>query len=203
LGISILPWCVFMGCTFPCMIAFIRQIDRSNRTGFSFLYLANVIGAMMGAILTAGVLIELLGLRATLWTASLCNVSIALVAFILSRSHPYALESRETGVIIPIAADPTPGNSIILPIILFLTGFASMAMEVVWTRAFTPVLRTTIYSFAALLAVYLLATWIGSLLYRSHTVHRRAASIATVVGFLAIAVFLPIVFEDPRIHLPG
>jgi len=152
--------------------------------------------------LTAGVLIELLGLRATLWTASLCNVSIALVAFILSRSHPYALESRETGVIIPIAADPTPENPSSLPIILFLTGFTSMAMEVVWTRAFTPVLRTTIYSFAALLAIYLLATWIGSLLYRLHTAHQRAASIATIVGFLAIAVFLPIVFEDPRIRLP-
>src|SRR5436190_20954718 len=80
-----MPWCVFMVCSFSFVIAFIRQIDPPNRSGFSFLYLANVIGAMLGAILTAGVLIELLGLRATLWTAAACNFAIAAIAFFLSR----------------------------------------------------------------------------------------------------------------------
>jgi predicted membrane-bound spermidine synthase len=49
---------------------------------------------------------------------------------------------------------------------LFTTGFTSLAMEVAWTRAFTFVLKTTIYAFAMILTTYLLATWIGSYLYR-------------------------------------
>jgi spermidine synthase len=204
LGISILPWCLFMGCTFPFMIAFIRQIDRSNRTGFSFLYLANVIGAMLGTVLTASVLIELLGLRATLWAAALCNVFIALIAFMLSRSYPYVPDDRGAEpATSALPAESKIGGSGTAALILFLTGFTSMSMEVVWTRAFTPALRTTIYSFAGLLAVYLLATWLGSLLYRSHLAHRRAVSIGALLGFLAMAVFLPILCEDPRIRLPA
>jgi hypothetical protein len=39
-----------------------------------------------------------------------------------------------------------------------------MAMEVVWVRAFTPTLSTTIYSFAFILVLYLYATWVGSYL---------------------------------------
>ena len=54
LGGSILPWCVLMGFTYPFMMAFIREVDEGNTTGFSYLYLANVIGAMLGTLATAG-----------------------------------------------------------------------------------------------------------------------------------------------------
>src|SRR5262252_7752424 len=46
--VAILPWCTMMGATFPLMMSFIRQIDPANRSSFSFLYLANVMGAMAG-----------------------------------------------------------------------------------------------------------------------------------------------------------
>jgi len=38
-----------------------------------------------------------------------------------------------------------------------------MALEVIWTRAFYMILKTSVYAFALVLSVYLLATWIGSL----------------------------------------
>ena len=50
--------------------------------------------------------------------------------------------------------------------ILFSTGFVAMAMEVVWTRAFTPVLKTQVYSFAMIVFTYLGATFFGSWMYR-------------------------------------
>ena len=58
---SILPWCTAMGATIPLMMAFIRERDPESTTGFSFLYLANVIGAMCGTLVTAMVLVELFG----------------------------------------------------------------------------------------------------------------------------------------------
>ena len=73
-----------------------------------------------------------------------------------------------------------------------------MAMEVVWTRAFTPVLRTTIYSFALLLAVYLLATSCGSLLYRRHLARGGARPISELIAIMSACVFLPILLNDPR-----
>src|SRR5205085_5050974 len=57
-------------------------------------------------------------------------------------------------------APETSGNTAI-KWILFSTGFCAMAMEVVWTRMFTPVLKTQVYSFALVVFVYLGATLAG------------------------------------------
>ena len=96
------------------------------------------------------------------------------------------------------AAVGSAGRSPLIASILFATGFISMAMEVVWTRAFTPVLRTTIYSFALLLAVYLLATSCGSLLYRRHLARGGARPISELIAIMSACVFLPILLNDPR-----
>jgi spermidine synthase len=84
-------------------------------------------------------------------------------------------------------------------VILFVTGFASMAMEVVWTRAFTPVMKTTIYAFAALLVTYLVATWLGSVAYRKSARRGTTMPVGQLMAYLAASTFLPIVMNDPRI----
>ena len=50
LAISIFPWCMFMGATFPLMMAYVREWDENNQESFSYLYLANVLGAMSGTL---------------------------------------------------------------------------------------------------------------------------------------------------------
>ena len=80
LAASILPWCVCMGATFPLMMAYVREQDCQNTESFSFLYLANVLGAMSGTFLTAIVLVELLGFHHTLWVAAAGNFTIAFIS---------------------------------------------------------------------------------------------------------------------------
>ncbi len=74
-----------------------------------------------------------------------------------------------------------------------------MAMEVVWTRIFTPVLKTQVYSFASIVFVYLGATLAGSLLYRRHLKSGKVWSTPMLIMLLVIATFLPILASDPRI----
>lgn len=197
LAISILPWCVGMGATFPFMMAHIRATAPAQQHGFSFLYLANVVGGMLGTLLTAAVLIEWLGLRHCLAVAAAGNFGIAALAFGLAVRTRRGAENRIDSVAADDAADATSDRW--TPGILFMTGFTSMALEVVWTRLFTPVLYTTIYAFASLLAVYLCTTWIGSLLYRRHLTGGRAARPATLLGGLAATVLLPLFANDPRL----
>ena len=191
---SILPWCIMMGATFPLMMGFIRQTPLAEEASFSFLYVANVIGAMAGAALTALVLVEALGFRATTEIAAAANFSIAIVSFALARwiSRRAPPEISEA----PVLA--ATGRNRWLLIILFTTGFASLAMEVVWTRAFTFVLKTTIYSFAAVLTTYLLATWIGSYLYRYHRARNQLISMELVLGLAGLAALVPVILGDPR-----
>ena len=202
LAVSILPWCVCMGTSFPFMMAYIREGERSDAESFSFLYLANVLGAMSGTFLSALVLVELFGFHHTLWLAAAGNLTIALIGGCLGWKR------RRAGLMPPAAEIPAaPAASLhpsalrgwLIKWILFSTGFITMAMEVVWTRAFTPVLKTQVYSFALIVFTYLGATFFGSLMYRIGLRKNRVWSPVKLFSALAIAAFLPVLANDPRI----
>ncbi len=202
--LAVVGFAALMGTTFPLMMAFIRSVRQPDPGSFSYLYLANVIGAMAGASMTAYVLIEVLGVRRTLLAGALVNLLVSLAAFrlpgIARRADGGGHSARPRGVQLESALpDAGPSRGIRLTL-LFGTGLTSLGMEVVWTRAFTPVMWTTIYAFAALLSVYLLATWGGSAVYRYHRSRGSVWRTEMLLGALFIASLLPLVVNDPRWH---
>jgi len=199
IALSIFPWCVCMGATYPLVMA---HLKGASETSFSFLYTANVLGAMVGTLLTAVVLIEALGFQRTLLAGMAVNFAVAGLALWLGRRAPgeaegAGLSQDGSKPLVGRARDGAVGASPTL--ILFLTGFCSMGLEIVWTRAFVPVMGTLIYSFAFLLFTYLLATWAGSDAYRRHLKSGRVWSRERVLGLLAVTAFLPVPMNDPRI----
>ncbi|MGD0206261.1 MAG: fused MFS/spermidine synthase [Verrucomicrobiota bacterium] len=203
LACSILPWCLFMGATFPLMMAYIRERDCKNTESFSFLYLANVLGAMSGTLLTAVVLVELLGFHHTLWVAAAGNFTIAVIGGYLGWKQrgfvAVALTEAERSAGPGNLSSPGNARRRLIKWILFSTGFAAMAMEVVWTRAFTPVLKTQVYSFALIVFAYLGATFLGSWWYRRDLRRNCPSSTGTLISALAMMVFLPVLANDPRL----
>jgi spermidine synthase len=208
LAITILPWCILMGATFPLMLAFVKEIDRERNDSFSYLYAANVIGAAVGTAATALVLIEILGFTDTLLVAAASNFLIAGVAVLLG------LRFGTTYAPVMGDASATAGeerSAAGLPFdtpramgaltILFTTGFCALALEVVWTRAFTPALGTTVYSFALLLFAYLVATFVGSWLYRRQLGRGKVLRTGSIMTALALVAPLPILLNDPRIAM--
>jgi len=196
--LAIVPWTLCMGATFPLMMSFVRQLHHGEKNSFSFLYMANLFGALVGVLTTAGFLIEQFGFRGSLAIAGTANLAIAAASLALGfrfSSHPGEA-----------AEEPSPHRppSLKIPpiygMILFATGFASLAMEIVWVRAFTPILGTQVYSFALLLFVYLLSSWHGAERYRRTL---KAGSTPPSAGVLLAAVsltaFLPVLINDPRI----
>jgi spermidine synthase len=203
LAISIFPWCVFMGATFPLMMAYVREWDGNNQESFSYLYLANVLGAMSGTLWTALVSVEILGFRITLWDAAACNCTIAVISVLLGQSRRQSSATPKpavTDLTGPVVAPPFQGiDGRLIKWLLFSTGFSAMAMEVIWTRAFTPVLHTQVYSFASIVGVYLGATFLGSLWYRRDLRNRRVRSMAVLISLLALTAFLPALINDYRL----
>ena len=207
LALAVFPWCVFMGATFPLMMAYVRESEGHNQDSFSYLYVANVLGAMSGVLWTALVSVEILGFRMTLWDAAVCNFTIALISGLLGRSQRAAAATPKPETA-GLAASP-----MVLPFqgagrrliqwLLFTTGFCAMAMEVVWSRAFTPVLQTQVYSFAAIVWAYLGATCLGSLWYRHDLRKRQVRSLAVLISLLAPAAFLPALINDARLMQPS
>lgn len=167
-GFTLIPWCACMGATIPFAMLAIRTSDSSeSERSFSFLYLANVLGAFLGALGPA-VLVELYGFRGALKVGACLNVLLAVSAM--------GLASRVTGRAEAVKPLKAPGgmadrSSKGTLALLFATGCTSMGAEVVWVREFTPYVGTVVYAFALLLALYLVSTYFGSRIYRRWSLH--------------------------------
>jgi spermidine synthase len=199
-ALFMLPFCACMGATFPLAMAGIRTAfgDRSSGS-FSYLYVANVAGALAGALCTAFVFIELIGFARTLYVAAALNMLVALLAFTVAKrvnappAGPPVREARP-----PIHAVDSV-DRIILPL-LFTTGLSSLGMEVVWTRQFVPFLGPLVYSFAAILAVYLAGTALGARFYRRSMARNNSGDTGTRIAVILAGLFalLPLLAADPR-----
>lgn len=197
--VSMLPPCIGMGATLPVMMDYLKE-SAGGRTTFSFLYMANVIGAFVGTLLTPFVLIEQFGFSTTLRLGSALSVSAALIAYFMRAVRPSRISSPDLAQANPEVARPIPSQEPrLLYGALFLTGFSSMGLEVVWTRAFTPILGTTIYAFSAIVAIYLLATYLGSQYYRARLNGKGIPSLEALVFALIVSGFLPLIAIDPRL----
>ena len=157
-----------MGATIPLGMYAIRRDSRlESSRSFSFLYLANVLGAVAGALVPL-LLIELWGFTGTLQFGMVLNLFICFCAIYVATKTPAATTGSDAETTQGISSSgplrEMLGNSNVW--LLFATGLTSMGMEVVWTRQFTLYVGTLVYSFASILGVYLAATFVGSLVYR-------------------------------------
>ena len=105
--LSLLPWCTCMGATFPIGMAAIRKTSSGeSEHSFSYLYLSNVLGAILGTIIPTFFLIEMLGFRGTLSIASMLNGILAATVFMISlgRFSPADAPARpkEAGAYLPV-----------------------------------------------------------------------------------------------------
>jgi spermidine synthase len=198
LGLTLVPWCACMGATIPFVMFAIRsESGHESRRSFSFLYLANVVGATAGAVV-APLLIELGGFHATLRVGACLNAAIAVSAFALALA---SARTVQRGVMADSRAvsGSLRGNRAPL-FLLFLTGLTTMGMEVIWIRLFTPYVGPVVYAFATILAAYLVATFLGSRTYREWSLRGRRESELSWVALVPLGM-LALVTSDVRLAL--
>jgi predicted membrane-bound spermidine synthase len=212
LSLTMVPWCACMGATIPvAMFAIRTSQQKGDGRSFSFLYLANVLGAMLGSFLPL-LLIEPYGFHKTLYMGATLNVAIALAAFLVSlrstapQQHATSSATNSiSGVASAAIASVTMASAIIdnhrsILLLLFTTGLATMGMELIWIRLFTPYIGPVVYSFGMILVAYLLATFVGSRVYRiwsrKHSQESRLAWIS-----LALLGILPLLTADTRVDM--
>ncbi len=200
IALALLPFCVAMGATFPIMMSFIAGEDSEPSGSFSFLYLANVIGAFAGAVATPVFLIEWLGFSGSLAFGAGLNFVVAGACLTTAfRFAPPATGSEVSPMSPPPSgAFPADIGPRLTRTVLFITGFTAMALEIVWMRAFTPILGTLVYAFSGLLALYLISTFLGSALYRRHRAQGRVLNVLPLAFFLPLAALLPVWLAIPK-----
>lgn len=199
LVIALVPWCACMGATFPFAMTAIDEEREPGREGsFSYLYLANILGASAGALIPLA-LIEVLGFHRTLLASAGTNLLLSGSAFFLScRPRKVPTQPEDEEHVAGSNLTPCSHSRSILLWVLFGTGLTSMGAEVIWIRLYTPFLGTTVYAFATILGMYLVAMYMGTWAYRKWITERLLETdwIWILLGASMLAAFAT---ADPRV----
>ena len=190
------PATLLMGATLPLVGCWATNNQTQQVfTQVSRLYGVNTFGAVFGCLFTQFFAIRLLGVQGSTWFA----VGLNAVVFMLCYGRPRIFAAVDSSSI-QIEAKPVKRkqDTIVSPAIVVLvfamfaySGMASLSSQILWTRILVFPLGSTLYSFALILATFLLGIALGSLtanklLGRSHRV-LKFVGIEIAIGAFCIA----------------
>lgn len=194
----LLPATVAMGGTLTALER-MTSAAHGTRSVSAGVYGANTAGAVAGTLLSTFVLIPALGLSTTLLCLAAVNAACALAALRLGRAVQADARARDDS--------RHAVTGLRLTATLFVTGLLGIAFEVLVVRLAAQMMQDTVYSFACLLAAYLLGTAIGGMIWQrlGPTVARGRTvliSLTALVG-LGTAIMTPLLggFADSAASL--
>jgi len=164
----------FMGATLPALTQLMVSSHDEMSDCMAWLYGLNTLGAVGGTLFSAFISIPAIGVSRTQFLAVAVNVGIAVLALAIDRSLPArsgleakAAAAREPGS--PGAIAPLTSAWVWPTRLAFwgtaVSGMCALALEVLWTRGIATTVGSTIYSFAVMLAAFLVGIWLGSWLH--------------------------------------
>jgi spermidine synthase len=182
-----------MGLSIPAALRALDPPEPASAATFRRLYAWNTLGAVAGVLAGAGFLLERLGNRGTVVVASGAQGLTALLAAVLALAWSRRGRPADGAQTLPPPAAPPlmspPARSLRAPLAAFLAGGAGLAVQVAWVRRLTPAVGTTTQAFATVLAAYLVALALGSLLLgpRRGSLGGRGAAWVLLLGALPVA----------------
>jgi len=190
-----------MGGTLPVLARYLiqRHGDVGRQTGT--LYFFNTLGAVLGCCVAGFFLIEHLGLRASTYVAAGLNFGLAGLALALHVWMPPKVPKKAAEIATKVVESYQPialsAKAVRLVVICIgVSGFISLASEVLWARALPRYIYNSTYAYTTILAVFLLGLALGSFIYlfipfrKSHPVLIFAALEAGAALGLVLALHL-------------
>lgn len=154
-----------MGATFPVLAALLVQQDAQVGPRLSWLYGLNTLGAVMGAALSGFVFIPRWGLDGAVYSAVSLNAMIVVCGLSIRANKRDAAPGSANGSAALSKPLPIPTWTQWRALaVLIVTGFASIATQVGWTKYLSIFAGTTVYGFAAILTVFLTGIAAGALI---------------------------------------
>jgi spermidine synthase len=189
-AVLIVPQTVLLGMTFPLLSgAVIRRGPEASGHHLAMLYFTNSIGAAVGALASAFLLLGWLGMPGTMRLAGVLNLALAVtILAIARRGEPSAVAA------VPAGGAALSGNHIVRLFLAgaFVTGLASFVYEIVWIRMLSLVLGSSFHAFELMLSAFITGLALGGLWIRRRIDHiadpvRYAGLIQLGMGLAALA----------------
>jgi hypothetical protein len=147
-----------MGASLPLLARAVASGLDSVAERIGTLYGLNTLGAGLGALLGGWVIVGHVGFLGALWTAATLDLFAALLALTLVPAlRP--LRAREPSA---AAAEASPyGGLPLWCVLVFLSGYVIVALEILWVRFMGQIGQFHAYLFPTVLGIFLLADGAG------------------------------------------
>jgi spermidine synthase len=165
-GVVLIVPATLMGATLPIVIKSSALSSAGLGERVSLLYATNTAGAILGSLAAGFVLIGSFGISVAFGLAAATNGFVAGISFIAAGAVRRV--DRVSATSVPVAeqfaAAPAIGSRARTAVLLTfaVSGFCSLALEVVWFRVLTLYVPATAYAFTIMLATVLLGIASGS-----------------------------------------
>lgn len=191
-ALLLLPASMLMGATFPVLVGVVAVGETEKSDPTQALYASNTVGGAVGSILAGFILLPALGLRATSALAASLNVIAAIGAFVASL-HPEKFQPPAVEVAVAAPLKKRAYSKEVMPPstpatifgAAFVCGIILLTLEVSWSRWFSLLLGSSVYSLSAVLCVFLVSLAAGA-----WVVHRYLHKIGNRFLLIATAYFL-------------
>lgn len=189
---------IAMGTTLPLVTrAMVSRVERfAWHTGT--LYAINTLGAMCGALVAGFYLPITLGINRSIYLAAGINAVVGIVAWRISRpSLTTPLASAATGVgVTERLTTPTRRIAPTLLLLAALSGFGSLALEVVYFRILSFRSEGSVYSFSLMLVFVLAFLALAAMWVARNLDHQNAWQFLAWTQLAAVLVLLltPLVY---------
>jgi spermidine synthase len=184
-----------MGGTLPVLTrAFARDRSERLRGELALFYGVNTVGGVLGCVAAGYVLVELVGLRASLWATGALNLALGAAALALARLPAPAGRATDPDGVPVFTEDPGAATRRLAVWLIAVTAFASLLYEIAWTRVLILVFGSSTYAFTTILACFLLGLGLGSLLAVGRGAAPRALMVRAAVVQGAVAVLASLLF---------
>jgi spermidine synthase len=155
-GICLLPPTVLMGATLPAISRWVKATP-DGVSWLGFFYGGNIAGGVLGCVLAGFYLLRVFDVATATAVAVAFNLAVALIAYVLAGRTSY-----EVDVVTRPDAGAVPAGGTAVYVTIALSGLTALSAEVIWTRLLSLHFGATVYTFALILAVFLVGLGIGS-----------------------------------------
>lgn len=182
-----------MGATLPVLSAALLRTQSVSSSAITRLYTRNLIGAICGSLLAGFILLPALGVRWSIYVASIVNILIGVVAIVADRRVLRTPVETATAVVAP-ESSPIPSDKKFWLFCAFASGFVTFSTQVAWNRILTMIVGSSTYAFSVTVALFLLGLAAGAFLVaRLKFTAGLRRSIVTVQLLTVISLILSLV----------
>lgn len=195
----LLPATISLGVTLPMIAHFFanhaeQTASESSSSAITWAYALNTAGAFTGVLIATFYLLVVAGVRSSSYVAAALSATCAVLAFAISR-FVNVKSSSSDGRNLPFEPAINRPTGIGNFTLAALSGFAMLALQVLYTRMFSLVFHNSTYTFGIVVLVFLASLAIGSAAVaqlQQRFSPRRIVGVTTALGALAATLSVPV-----------